>query len=887
LNFEPGLDLLHYRLLEKIGEGGMGEVWRAKDQTLDREVAIKVLPTAFTADPDRLARFEREAKVLASLNHPHVAAIHGFHEADGRRFLSMELVPGEDLALRLTRGPLPVDEAIAVARQIVEALEYAHDHGIVHRDLKPANIKITPDGAVKVLDYGLAKAMAGDPSLSGAISAPTMMPTVTSAGTVAGMILGTAAYMSPEQARGRSVDKRADIWAFGCVLWEMLTGRRAFDGETVTDVLAAVVTRDPDMSALPSSTPISVRRLLARCLDKDPRTRLRDVGEARIALASPSIEDGAVAAAVPGQAPSPRGRTWWLAGAALALVAGAAIGKLALAPTVPPVRTIEFNVTVPGQRIESGSLALSPDGSSLAFVVRDKDGQRQLTVRSMDSIEARVLPGTAGAYHPFWSPDGREIAFFSENRLLRIALDGAAARPIAVVPDARGGSWGPGDVILVGSGSGPIRRVSSSGGRPPVGVTELDRGVEDAHAWPAFLPDGKQFVFLADASSDEGHRIHLGELDRGPTKILKKAVRSQPIVDPSGRLLLGEVGQLVAYPFDFRSGTLGELSVLIASTVYPLGAQHYAPFSAAAGGVVAFQTGSSETELVFVDFEGRVLRKVTDPERIGNPAISPDGKRVSFEIFTDTSSERLVWVQDVERRVRTAVSQRGNAADSSAWGADGETVYFDANPGGKWDAYRKAVSGGGEPERLESPVKSDITMLDASPDGRWLLTAITMGEDQGDLVLHELTAAKGAWIEWSKGRFNDENGSFSPDSRWITYTSDASGRTEVYVAPVQGGPGVRRFQISSGGGFEPKFSPDGKRIYYRSARDEWMSADIEESGDRIDAKTPRVLFSVTAADLPWIRNFVDVLPDGSGFLLVRPVGSAESAIRVRTGGRSS
>jgi len=860
----------------------MGEVWRARDTTLDREVAIKVLPTAFTSDPERLARFEREARVLASINHPHVAAIHGLHEAGGRRFLSMELVPGEDLAERLSRGPLPVEEAMAVARQIVEALEYAHDRGIVHRDLKPANVKITPEGDVKVLDYGLAKAMAGDPSLSGPTSTPTMMPTITTAGTAAGMILGTAAYMSPEQARGRPVDKRADIWAFGCVLWEMLTGRRAFDGETVTDVLAAVVTRDPDRSALPPSTPPAVRRLLARCLDKDARTRLRDMGEARIVLASPQNEDVAAArAAVP--APSARGRTWWLVTASLALVVGAALGRFAFAPPAARPRAFEFDVTVPDQRIEMGSLALSPDGSMLAFAARDGEGERRLWVRGMDSVDARVLPGTAGARYPFWSPDGKEIAFFSDNRLLRIALDGAAARPIGLVHDPMGGSWGADDVILVGNASGPLRTVSASGGKPPTEVTALDEGVEDAHVWPGFLPDGEHFVFLADASTDEGHRIHLGELQGGPTKILKKGIRSQPVLDPSGRLLVVELGQLLAYPFDLGSGTLGEQSVLIATKVYTMGTQHHAPFTAGPG-TLAFQSGSADMELLLLDFEGRAIRKLTDPDRIGNPAISSDGRRVSFEIFTDTP-ERLVWVQDLERGVRTPVSQRGNMADSSTWGADGETVYFDANPGGDWDVYRKAVSGGGEPERLESPAESDITVLDASPDGRWLLTGILRGEDRNDLVLHDLDPAKGDWIEWSSGPFDDNFGSFSPDSRWIAYTSDASGRTEVYVAPVTGGPSVRRFQISSGGGYEPRFSPDGGKIFYRSARDEWMSAEIEVSGDRVDAKTPQALFSLAAVDLPWVRNFVEVMPDGSGFIAVHPVGSNETAIRVRTGGR--
>ena len=871
-------------ILAPLGAGGMGEVWRAKDTALDREVAIKLLPAQFAADPERLARFDREAKVLASLNHPHVAAIHGLHEADGQPFLTMELVEGEDLAQRLVRGPLPVEEALAIARQIAEALEYAHDRGIVHRDLKPANIKISPEGDAKVLDYGLAKAMVGDPSLSGPVSTPTMLPTITNAATAAGVILGTAAYMSPEQARGRPVDKRADIWAFGCVLWEMLTARRAFDGETVTDVLAAVVTRDPDQSLLPSATPSSVRRLLGRCLDKNARTRLRDMGEARIVLATTGKNETAGTAADVVAAPVTRARWAWLAGAALALVAGAALGRFALAPSVPSARAFEFDVSAPGLRIETGSLALSPDGSMLVFDAKDKDGLRHLCLRSMNAIEARVLPGTAGAVQPFWSRDGREIAFFTENQLLRIALDGIAARSIATVPDPLGGSWGADDVILVGSGSGPIRKVGATGGSPPVAVTEIDKGSEDSHAWPAFLPDGRRFIFLADASTDDGHRIRLGEVNGGPTTILRKGIRSQPIIDPAGRLLVAELGQLVAYPFDLRSGALAEQSVFVADKVYPLSTHHEAPFAAAAG-TLAFQTGSGDMELVLLDFEGHVVKKLTEPDRIGNPSISPDGRRVSFEIFTDTA-ERLVWVQDLERGVRTAVSQRGHLADSSTWGADGETVYFDATSGGgPWGVYRKLVSGGGEPEGLGSPGKGDITVMDTSADGRWLLAVLPMGTTRTDLYLYDLAAPSGKWIEWSKSSFDEGYGSFSPDSRWIAYTSDASGHMEVYIAPVAGGPRARRFQISSGGGYEPRFAPDGNRIYYRSTRDELMSADLAVSGDRIDAKSPKNLFSLAVVDLPWVRNVLDVMPDGSGFLSVHPARTSESTIRVRVAGR--
>jgi Tol biopolymer transport system component len=862
MSIRSGESLLHYRIIEKVGEGGMGEVWRARDTTLDRDVAIKTLPPAFAADAERLGRFEREAKVLASLNHPHIAAIHGLHEDRGQRFLAMELVHGEDLAERLRRGAMPLDEAIACAQKIAEALEYAHERGIIHRDLKPANIKITPDGDVKVLDFGLAKALSGDLSASDPSTTPTMLSTVTSAGTAAGIILGTAAYMSPEQARGKTVDKRADTWAFGCVLYEMLTGRRLFDGETVTDVLAAVVTRDPDWTRLPAGTPVSVRRVLTRCLDKDPRMRLRDIGEARITLADPGAAEPSSSASA--GAPPARLRWWAIAAAAAALVAGTAIGRYALAPAISKPQTFEFDITIPGTTIETGSFALSPDGTRLALITRDEAGNRR-----------------KGAQFPFWSPDGREIAFFAENQLSRIALDGAAARPIATVVDPRGGTWGEGDIILIGYGTGPIRKVAASGGGQPTPVTEVEKDVEDTHAWPTFLPDGKRFVFLADASTDDGHRIRLGSLDGGPTKILKKNVRSQPIVDPGGRLLLAERGQLLAYSFDAKTGTLGDVSTLIAAPIYAVGNQHQVPASAAAGGVLAYQNGSAEMDLVVVDEAGRVARTIGRSERFGNTATSPDGKRVAFEIFTDTP-EKLIWVQDLERGVRTPVSQRGKMSDSAKWSADGEAVYFDSNVSGKWLVYRKVVTGGGDPETIGAPTKGDVAVLDLSRDGRWLLVNSNNGDTRTDLYLRSL-GGEGAWTPWVNSTADEEFGSFSPDSRWITYTSDASGKSEVYVAPVAGGPAVYRSQISSGGGFEPRFSPDGRKIYYRSASSEWTVVDVRLAAAKVESDTPKALFSLPSIDWPYTRNLMDVLPNGSGFMTVHPPTAAALSIRVRTG----
>jgi Tol biopolymer transport system component len=880
MSVHAGDTLLHYRVLDKIGEGGMGEVWLARDTTLDRDVAIKLLPAAFALDAERLGRFEREAKVLASLNHPNIAAIHGLHEVQGQRFLAMELVPGEDLAARIARGAISVDEATVLARKIADALEYAHEHGIVHRDLKPANIKITPDGDVKVLDFGLAKAM--DPGGESSVSAMNS-PTLTARATAAGVILGTAAYMSPEQARGKTVDKRADNWAFGCVLYEMLVGGRLFDGETVTDVLAAVVTRDPDWTRLPAGTPASVRRLLERCFQKDPRARLRDIGEARIVLEHP----GAVESSVPATA-SPAGPSMWtrlVAAAAVMLIVGVLLGRYLLAPAQPAARPYEFDVTAPEGRLETGSVALSPDGASLAMVVRPLGGSRQLAIRDLAAVDVHVLAGTDGAEYPFWSPNGEEVAYFSGNQLYRVSRSGTAPRPIATVVDPRGGTWGPSDVILVGSGTGPILKTSASGGMKPEPITSLT-GDEDAHAWPTFLPDGRRFLFLRDATTDDGHKISLGSIDGGAITTLKTGVRSQPVLDRGGRLLIGERGQLLAYPFDVQRGVLGTEGELLATQIYPMGNQHHLPASTAPGRAIAFQQGSADMNLVVLDQTGRVTRTIGEPARYGNPRLSPDGTRVAYEIFTDTN-ERLVWAEDLRRGVRTPISPRGALADGSAWAPDNETVYFDSNAGSsQWHIMRRTFSGGGDPEDLGGPATAtDAGLLGVSPNGRQVLMFAAIPDNRRDLFLRSTDAKDGQWTPWASGPANEDGATFSPDSRWIAYVSDMSGQSEVYVAPVDGGPTKRRLPISSGGGLEPAFSSNGRELYYRTPSFDWMVVDVKLTPDSVEAGTPRKLFSMPAIELPYVRNLMEVIPDGSGFMTVRPSEAqlSSSFIRVRVG----
>ncbi len=877
---KSGTSLLHYHITEKLGEGGMGAVWRATDSTLDRDVAIKVLPADFASDAERLARFEREAKVLASLNHPNIGAIYGFHEAGGVRFLAMELVPGEDLAERLKKGSVPVSDAVDIARQIAAGLEYAHERGIVHRDLKPANIKITPEGTVKVLDFGLAKAVVGDPTASGPTSTPTILPTMTSAGTAMGMILGTAAYMSPEQARGKPVDKRADIWAFGVVLFEMLTGRRLFDGETVSDSLAAVLRANVDLSALPPSTPAPVRALVARCLDRDPQTRLRDVGEARIILSAPHDETGTVAAPSAGSS-----RRATMAAAVITLLAalgGILAGRFLLAPAQPARGgDAAFDVAL-GDRVLLGSLAVSPDGHNIIFSARTKDNATELWLRPIDSLDAHALPGTLDGRDPFWSPDGREIGFFSGDSLFRLALDGTTPRRLASARGADGGTWSPDGTILVGTAGGPILRVKAEGGAEPVAITELDKGVEQAHAGPVFLPDGRRFVFMADASTTDGHRIRLGSLDGGPTSIVIKGLRSMPVLDPRGRLLVVRDGQLVAFPFDLGKGTLTGEATLVADGIAAIGDHHHVPAAVSASGVLVYQSAPGGSALDRIDLEGKTLERIVPPALQGDPAVSPSGTKLAY-LVTESSEERRVWVQDLERGVRTAISERGKVADDPTWSATDDVLYFDSNLSGSWKAYRAHVAGGGAPEELGAPEGQDMRTLDCSPDGKLLLLSSLQGAGSWDLYLRALDVANAPWTLWLKSPGGDTRAIFSPDSRSIAYLSDVSGRPEIYLAPVAGGPDVRRTQISSTGGSDPRFSPDGRLIFYRTAGGDIVSVDVDLTGPSPRIGKQQRRFSLPAPLGGSEKNSFAVARDGKSLIVARPETSASYVVHVKTG----
>jgi hypothetical protein len=882
-----GRTLAHYQVLDKIGEGGMGEVFRARDATLDRDVAIKVLPAAFDADPERIARFEREAKVLASLNHSGIAAIYGFHEHAGVRFLAMELVPGPDLSQRLAQGPIPVDEAIPLAARIAEALEYAHERNIVHRDLKPANIKLAP-GGVKVLDFGLAKAFSPEGAGGGPTATPTILPTVTTGGTQAGVILGTAAYMSPEQARGQVVDRRTDIWAFGCILYECLTGSLLFAGSTVSDTIAAVLRADLDLAALPASTPESVRHLLERCLDRDPSTRLRDIGEARVVLADPRGTT-AIRIAAGGGPPAARARrrAWLVAAiAAGGLGLGFLGGRTVRAPAPPAAGpAFLFDIQDSTNALATGSLAISPDGVHLVFARHAPDGLLELLVRRLDREGAQPLPGTRGGRYPFWSADGRDIGFFAGNALLRVSLDGGAASQIATLPDRpMGGTWNAAGVILVGTNSGPIYRVTAAGGVPEA-VTTVEAGVEDAHVWPTFFPDGEHYVFLADASSDEGHRMTVRSVGGKESKVLRTGVRSAILVDPGGALLLIDNRQLFALPFDFGRREFAGAQVLVEDDLQASGLRHELPIAVSASGVMAFQRGTDEAVIMRISLDGSAPQALTPPDRYRNPRLFRDGKRIAYEVQV-TAGERTIWAQDLDRGSRTLISNRGVTSDSPVWSADGEWIYFGSSTGDHWTVFRKRVLGGLPPEELGSPPGGkDLAVIDCSPDGRWILVAADVTGQGFGLFLAALGGASLTWTPWLTTPAIEEFSRFSPDSRWIAFQSDATGQDEIYVAPVEGGPAVRQWMVSVNGGSDPAWSPDGTRLYYRNPTGTLMAVPIEIVAGQIETRPPQRLFELHPPEVGYLRNVYDPTPDGKAIVAFVETEAASPAIWIRTGWR--
>ena len=873
----PGARLGVYEVTTQIGAGGMGEVYRATDTNLKRSVAIKVLPASVAADSERLARFQREAEVLAALNHPNIAAIYGLEKASDLTALVMELVEGDDLSSRIARGAIPIAEALPIAKQLADALDAAHEQNIIHRDLKPANIKIRPDGTVKVLDFGLAKAL--DPVGTARVDAINS-PTITAHATQMGMILGTAAYMAPEQARGRAVDKRTDIWAFGVVLYEMLTGRRAFEGDDISEVVASVLKTDPDLSVLPADVPPSVRRLLRRCLQKDPRKRLSAIGDARLELdemepAAPEVRTTAV--------PVRRSIGATLGPAVAGIVLTAAVAAaLWPRPVGPPTESVRFSVTLPESVIFTSprlatvstlQFALAPDGRCLAFVAGRPADKPTLWLRYLDDVEARPVPGTEDAQDPFWSPDGRWIGFFAEGDLKKAAVAGGLVQTVARdVLDPRGASWGPDDTILFGTGDGAIARVAAAGGTPRP-VTRLDASKDEgSHRWPHFLPDGRRFLFTARSGRADSRGLYVGTLnDETRHQLLRLESNAHYVA--AGSLVFLDGDTLLAQPFDsdrlVLSGQPTPLAARIGRSSRGNGA-----FSTSRTGTIAYAGSTLRTgRLTWFDRNGSALSTVgpNAEHDYVDFRLSRDDTRLVASLVDPKLSLPDIWLFDLARGAASRLTFGPLLNAGTVWAPQGDRMAFRTNrKGGMIEFYQMSAveSGNGEPllpndmARRAGVSYSSLTPTDWSSDGQHL--AFTTGQPADIWLLRIADPSKPVRVVASQG--DQMHGNFSPDGSAIAYTSNESGRFEVYVQSLR--PPARKLPISVNGGYEPRWRADGKELYYLADDQTLMAVAVSSAAAPFGV--PRPLFRTQVHQgVSSLRTHYVPNRDGSRFLLHR------------------
>ena len=864
MTLTSGTRLGPYEVVAAIGAGGMGEVFRAKDMKLGRDVAIKVLPAVFALDPERLARFEREARLLAALNHSNIAHIYGFESAaiaDGTtvHFLAMEMVEGEDLAQRLLSGAIPADEAVAIAKQIADGLEEAHEKGIVHRDLKPANIRVTPDGKVKILDFGLARAYESEAAGPGGNSQLSHSPTMSRHMTEAGIIMGTAAYMSPEQARGKAVDRRADIWSFGVVLFEMLSGERLFAGETVSDTLVAVLTREPDWSTLPAAIPPSVSALLRRCLERDPKQRLRDIGEARLSLndaASRSISAAAETAAPSAGAASTRRPAAW-AMLAVAFAAGLLVAGWAMRRPQHPLSVTRLSIPLPsGQVLTGGSPAITRDGRRIAYVALDPGGESRLYLRALDRLESDAVQGSEGARQPFFSPDGGRVGFFARGKLLTASVSGGAPTAIADASYySNGASWGDDDTIVfvpsLGSG---LMRVPSFGGTPDQLTKPDEAGAGYAHTWPQIFASGHLVLFTTWGGANAG---------AAGTNVLDLETRKSTPISPStwsvrysasGHLLISGPRGVMAAPYDPLHPQVTRAQTFVIDDVAYDTSSSNSWFSVSDNGTLVYAPALSNlSTFAWVDRKGGVTPIDVKAARFRDPSVSPDGARVVVE------EDSAFWAVDLRRGTRTRLASENEVMNAyGGFRHDGQIVYS-SNRGGDWDLY-SVPAGGGEPTRLLAR-KGNQQYLSEAPDGTILFS------DRGQATGANLwtLSRDGKAQPFLVSPASNVGGQFSPDGRVVAYVSDETGRDEIYIRPFAR-PG-EAVAVSTDGGHDPRWSRDGKELFYRHG-DSFLAATISTASG-LSAGDPHRLFDLRAAPGRSANHAgYDVGPDGRFLVLI-------------------
>ena len=891
-----GQTLSHFQITAKLGEGGMGEVYRATDSKLGREVAIKVLPEAVAADPERLARFEREAKVLASLNHPHIAAIYQVEEAAGKHFLVMELAEGEDLAARLARGPVPVDEVLPMALQMAEALEAAHERGIIHRDLKPANIKVDGEGRVKVLDFGLAKALdpaAGDRGHDGTVSpvgqSPlSLSPTLTAQMTNAGVILGTAAYMSPEQAKGKSVDKRADIWAFGLVCFEMLTGRRLFAAESVAETLAGVIKTDVDFAELPDNLPVAFRRLLRRCLEREPRNRLHDIADARIVIEEmlSGTADEAIVLSQPASGSAAGWRTylpWLVAALGLAAALWAIATTRNAEPLIPgPASHFQFEVDAPSEADLAFGHAISPDGQLLIFVARGQDGRNALWVRRLDSIEARPLGGTNDARYPFWSRDSLQVGFFANGQLLVTDLISDSPRPLTLTStgiNVRGGTWGKDNTIVYAPNyTGPLMRISATGGEPEPATKITSEERIGTHRFPQFHPDGHHFVFYASTGGGtEPGFLYLGELGSLESVKLGPA-SSRAVFAGSDHLLYVRGEALVAQRFDVDSRRLeGEPLSLGITLPGSLAVSGYRSLSTSGTGILTHRRETRGiTTLRIANRQGETLETLPADSEAWQyaPRLSPDGKRLLIARYSRGPGD--LWIHELERGIASRFTIEEADESVAAWSPDQQWIAY--------DSIRVSPQYGIYVAPVDDPTSDRLVAETSSGAG------VDFWTPDGKSIVYEVAENNGQWGFWKvavDGSGTPEPylpepasqtaATLSSDGRWVAYSSNVSGRDEIYVRESDGSGSVIR--VSASGGRQPLWRRDGRELFYLSAVDELVAVPVA-LGEPPEFGRPEILFQ-TRTDETTDRQY-EVTADGQRIIVNESLTALSERIVVTT-----
>jgi eukaryotic-like serine/threonine-protein kinase len=864
----PNTRLGRYEIRSKIGEGGMGEVYLGRDPKLGRDVAVKVLPAQFSADAERLARFEQEACAAGALNHPNVLAVHDVGRHDGAPFVVSELLEGETLREKLRGAPLPQRKAVDYASQIARGLAAAHERGIVHRDLKPENVFITSDGRAKILDFGLAKLTQADGGQS-----QTEIPT-RRMDTDPGTVMGTVGYMAPEQVRGRKVDHRADIFSFGAVLYEMLAGRRAFRGESAADTLSAVLREDPPpLSESNRNVAPALERLVLHCLEKDPAARFHSANDLAFALEALS---GAThlsgEQATPTRALAGRGVrrrelvAWGVAGAALlAALLALVLPYLRGAPQEAPAAT-RFLLATPEKGEVVGAPVISPDGRRVVLVVRDVVGRQSLWLRPLDALDAQQLVGTEGGVSPFWSPDGRSIGFIAAGKLKKLDVSGGPAQTLSDAVGV-GGAWNRDGVIVFSRSTAEgLYRIPAAGGTPEP-LTTLDKSRDEyAHAWPHFLPDGRHFLYVAGTSPREKSAIFLGSLDSKPPRLLL-GVESSVAYAPPGYLLYALEGTLVARPFDAdRLELTGEAVPVVKQIGFTIGTAR-AHFSVSETGTLLYRPNpaAADTQLVWFDRAGKQLGTVGAAGHYSDIRLSPDGKRVAFQRLDKEKGTSDIWLIELARGTTSRLTFDPVNDGDAVWSPDGSRVVFSSMREGLPNLYQKLSSGAGGEELL---LKSDEAKFatDWSPDGRHVLYHV-MSRQSYDLWVLPLFGERRP-EPFVRTDFQESGGRFSPDGRFVAYTSNESGRYEVYVQsfPASGG----KWQVSNGGGGSPRWRRDGRELFYLSADGKLMAVEVDGSSGTFAAEVPVPLFEprvvAISGDSPY-----DVAADGRRFLVKVPV----------------